>query len=253
MNFPATPGGRILVAAMALMALLAAEGCRSRETVRFGIVVTVEAVVAAQLAASEINASGGIQGHPLELQVIAGGSSTRASLSLAAAEELSGDATVIGVVGHSNSSASLSAAQIYNARHLVQIAPTSSPPVEPGRPLHLPPGPERPLSGAVPGGPGLRPGAPAAHRPVLRQRRLRPRPAPGVSGPPGTRPGAGGLRRALQPRGASARPGCDRAAHRRRDSGAARLDRTRGTVAAAPARAAHGDPRPPRPGERWHR
>ncbi len=129
MNFPATPGGRMLVAAMALIALLVAEGCRSRETVRFGIVVTDEAVVAAQLAASEINATGGIQGHPLELRVIAGGSSTRASASLAAAEELSRDATVIGVVGHSNSSASLSAAQIYNARHVVQIAPTSSAPL----------------------------------------------------------------------------------------------------------------------------
>lgn len=140
MTFPADSGGRGLarapallapMAPMALMALmaLAATGCRSKETVRFGIVVTDEAVVAAQLAASEINASGGIQGHPLELRVIAGGSSTRASLSLAAAEELSRDSTVLGVVGHSNSSASLSAAQIYNARHLVQIAPTSSAPL----------------------------------------------------------------------------------------------------------------------------
>lgn len=128
MTFPATPGGRILVTTLALMAPMAA-GCHSREPVRFGIVVTDEAVLAAQLAAAEINASGGIRGHPLELHVIAGGSSTRASLSLAAAEELSRDPTVIGVVGHSNSSASLSAAQIYNARHVVQIAPTSSAPL----------------------------------------------------------------------------------------------------------------------------
>jgi branched-chain amino acid transport system substrate-binding protein len=119
----------MLVAVMALIALLLTEGCRSRETVRFGIVVTDEAVVAAQLAAGEVNATGGIQGHPLELRVIAGGSSTRAGPSLAAAEELSRDETVIGVVGHSNSSASLSAAQIYNARQVVQIAPTSSAPL----------------------------------------------------------------------------------------------------------------------------
>ncbi|MEO7793390.1 MAG: ABC transporter substrate-binding protein, partial [Thermoanaerobaculia bacterium] len=51
------------------------------------------------------------------------------SLALAAAEELTLDPSVVGVVGHSNSSASLSAAQIYNARHLVQIAPTSSAPL----------------------------------------------------------------------------------------------------------------------------
>lgn len=131
MTFSGAPGGRILVTALASLALMVvmAAGCRTPETVRFGIVVTEEAVVAAQLAAAEINASGGIRGHPLELHVIAGGSSTRASLSLAAAEELSRDPTVIGVVGHSNSSASLSAAQIYNARHLVQIAPTSSAPL----------------------------------------------------------------------------------------------------------------------------
>jgi branched-chain amino acid transport system substrate-binding protein len=142
-TLPARSGGRGLAPAPALSALLTllaqltllaltawtTTACRSKETVRLGIVVTGEAVVAAQLAASEINASGGIQGHPLELRVIAGASSTRASLSLAAADELSLDSTVIGVVGHSNSSASLSAAQIYNARHLVQIAPTSSSPL----------------------------------------------------------------------------------------------------------------------------
>lgn len=119
------------MALLALAALVApmAAGCRSRETVRIGIVVTDEAVVAAQLAATRINATGGIRGRPLELRIIAGGSSTRASAALAAAEELSNDSTVFGIVGHSNSSASLSAAQIYNARRLVQIAPSSSAPL----------------------------------------------------------------------------------------------------------------------------
>ncbi len=137
MTFPARPGGRDLAAPPAWMALLAllallaltTTGCRSRETVRFGIVVSDEAVAAAELAAAEINASGGIRGHPLELHVIAGGGSTRAGPALEAAEELSLDPTILGVVGHSNSSASLSAAQIYNTRHVVQIAPTSSAPL----------------------------------------------------------------------------------------------------------------------------
>jgi len=113
---------------VAALALLAA-GCRSREPVRIGIVISDDAVAGARLAATEINATGGIHGHPLSLQVIAGGGNTRASLALAAAESLSLDATVIGIVGHSNSSASLSAAQIYNARRVVQIAPTSSAPL----------------------------------------------------------------------------------------------------------------------------
>ncbi|MBP8812032.1 MAG: hypothetical protein KBI14_35855, partial [Kofleriaceae bacterium] len=74
MTFPARQGGRNLAAPLAWITLMAltTTGCRSNETVRFGIVVTDEAVVAAQIAASEINASGGIQGHLLELRVIAG-------------------------------------------------------------------------------------------------------------------------------------------------------------------------------------
>ena len=116
-----------LVMGVAALALVVA-GCRSREPVQIGIVISEEAVAAARLAAAEINATGGIHGRPLALQVIAGGN-TRASPALAAAERLSLDATVIGIVGHSNSSASLSAAQIYNARRVVQIAPTSSAPL----------------------------------------------------------------------------------------------------------------------------
>ncbi len=113
---------------VALMASGAA-GCRSPEAVRIGVVVSDTAVAGAQLAATEVNATGGIRGQPLSLRVIADGGNTRASLALAAADGLSQDATVIGVVGHSNSSASLSAAQIYNQRRVVQIAPTSSAPL----------------------------------------------------------------------------------------------------------------------------
>ncbi len=118
------PSLMIGVAAMAL----AAVGCRSREPVRIGVVVSDDAVAGARLAAADINATGGIQGRPLDLRVITGGN-TRAGPALSAAESLSLDDAIIGVVGHSNSSSSLSAAQIYNARHLVQIAPTSSAPL----------------------------------------------------------------------------------------------------------------------------
>jgi branched-chain amino acid transport system substrate-binding protein len=115
--------------ALLLLLLPSLAGCRAPQTVRIGIVVSPEAVVAAEIAAEEVNAAGGIRRHPLALQVVAGGGSTRASLALAAANDLCGDPSVFGVVGHSNSSASLSAAQIYNARKVVQIAPTSSTPL----------------------------------------------------------------------------------------------------------------------------
>ena len=119
--------GLAALAALAATGLVAV-GCRSREPVRIGVVVSHDAEAGARFAATEINAVGGILGRPLVLQVIAG-ANTRASLALAAAESLSLDSTVIGIVGHSNSSASLSAAQIYNARRVVQIAPTSTAPL----------------------------------------------------------------------------------------------------------------------------
>jgi branched-chain amino acid transport system substrate-binding protein len=116
---------RILVAAMAL----GLAGCRSHAPVRIGVVIGGEGVAGARIAASEINATGGIHGRLLDLRVMAKGGATRASVALAAAESLAGDPSVIGIVGHANSAASLSGAQIYNARHVLQIAPTSSAPL----------------------------------------------------------------------------------------------------------------------------
>jgi branched-chain amino acid transport system substrate-binding protein len=110
------------------MLLAGTAGCQSRDPVRLGIAVSDQSVVAAQLAADEINATGGIRGRTLALE-LKPGSSTRANLALAAADELSGNPDVVAVVGHSNSSASLSAAQVYNSRRIVQIAPTSSAPL----------------------------------------------------------------------------------------------------------------------------
>ncbi len=104
-------------------------GCQPREPARIGIVVSDEAIFAAEIAAAEINATGGIDGRPLALRVVTGGGSTRASLALSAADQLSKDPSVFGIVGHSNSSASLSAAQIYNTQQVVQVAPTSSTPL----------------------------------------------------------------------------------------------------------------------------
>jgi branched-chain amino acid transport system substrate-binding protein len=100
-------------------------GCGDPPPLRIGIVMAGEAVEAARFAAAEINASHGIGGRPLVVRAIVDGGS-QARSAIAAAESLSTDPTVIGVVGHSNSAASLAAAQLYNARKVVQIAPTSS-------------------------------------------------------------------------------------------------------------------------------
>jgi branched-chain amino acid transport system substrate-binding protein len=83
----------------------------------------------AVLAAEDVNAHGGVNGHRLELVQLTGASSVSARVALAAAESLAMNDRVLAVVGHTNSGASLAASQIYNARHVVQIAPTSTTPL----------------------------------------------------------------------------------------------------------------------------
>ncbi len=117
---------RLLLAALLLLALAA---CADQPPITIGAVLNSEGQTGAQLAIAELNESGGVRGRRFALRVVEGGASTFAGPALAAAESLSADATVIAVVGHSNSSASLSASQIYNDRQLVHIAPTSSSPM----------------------------------------------------------------------------------------------------------------------------
>jgi branched-chain amino acid transport system substrate-binding protein len=106
-----------------------ATGCDRGVPYRIGVVLDADGVRGASIAAERINASGGIHGHPLELRNIGGAGSIKARLALETAESLATDQTILAVVGHTNSSASLAASQVYNARHVVQIAPTSTTPL----------------------------------------------------------------------------------------------------------------------------
>ncbi len=81
------------------------------------------------MAMEEINARGGINGRPLAFRDVGGAGSTKARLAIETAERLAADPAILAVVGHTNSAASLAASQVYNARHVVQIAPTSSSPL----------------------------------------------------------------------------------------------------------------------------
>ena len=104
-------------------------GCGSPRPIRIGLVLDGDGERGAILAANDVNAGGGIRGRPLQLQILRGLSSTSAKVALAAAESLAADPTILAVVGHTNSSASLAAAQVYNEHHLVQIAPTTTAPL----------------------------------------------------------------------------------------------------------------------------
>jgi branched-chain amino acid transport system substrate-binding protein len=103
--------------------------CRQPAPYRIGIVLNPDGVRAAALALEKINANGGVHGHRLELVDLGGGASTRAKPALESADSLASDPRVLAVVGHTNSSASIAASQVYNARHVVQIAPTSTSPL----------------------------------------------------------------------------------------------------------------------------
>lgn len=112
-----------------LLLVILASACASPAPVRIAIIVSTEAVAGARLAADEANAHGGIDGRALELTVMGGGGNTVAGLAIVNAESLAVDESIVAVVGHSNSAASLAASQTYNRRGIVQIAPTSSAPL----------------------------------------------------------------------------------------------------------------------------
>jgi branched-chain amino acid transport system substrate-binding protein len=86
---------------------------------------------AAQMAAAEINAAGGIGGDSIELVFKDDGADPQKAIQVAS--ELKGNPQIVAVIGHVNSSTSLRAATIYNAADatgspVLQISPASSAP-----------------------------------------------------------------------------------------------------------------------------
>ncbi len=111
------------------LGVLLLHGCGSPQPLGIGVVLDDDGARGALLAAKDINAAGGIRGQPLHLHVIRGLSSTSARDALTAADSLATDQDMLAVVGHTNSSASIAAAQVYNEHHITQIAPTTTAPV----------------------------------------------------------------------------------------------------------------------------
>lgn len=85
--------------------------------------------LAAEMAAEELNAAGGIDGRRIELVIRDDAADPEQALDVA--NELVDDARVVAVVGHITSGATLAAAGIYNAPEngLVAISPTASSPL----------------------------------------------------------------------------------------------------------------------------
>ena len=84
---------------------------------------------AAQMAAEEINAAGGIDGRPLELVIRDDEADPQQAIGIA--NEFMANGSIVAVVGHITSGATLAAAGIYNAAEngLLEISPTASSPL----------------------------------------------------------------------------------------------------------------------------
>jgi branched-chain amino acid transport system substrate-binding protein len=127
---PRTPSSGILPRKFCRLAALGLTlgACSPPGPLRVAVVMTPDTLIAAELAAADINAAGGLQGSRLELLLVP---ETHAGLTgdaIATAERLAADPTVLAVIGHRGSSVSLAASQVYNARRLPQIAPNSTSP-----------------------------------------------------------------------------------------------------------------------------
>ena len=83
---------------------------------------------ASELAVKEINARGGIRGRPLALRIM--DDSGKPDVAIRIAQQLAQDPSVVAVIGHLTSSASLAAGRVYGEarRPLVMISPSASSP-----------------------------------------------------------------------------------------------------------------------------
>lgn len=122
---PCRPG--VLLLAAALAATLACR--RAPPGAAVGVAVGTDGVTAARLAAADVDAAGGIHGDSLRLHFASTETDAAAQRAIRVADSLADDPAVVAVVGHSNSAASLAASQIYNARRLPHVAPTTTAPL----------------------------------------------------------------------------------------------------------------------------
>lgn len=134
------PRTMLRIRALALAALLPlAAGCRGDgdAPIVIGVAGPLDAAngrsmrLAAELAKNEINAAGGIRGRMVEIRFE--NDNADAQQAQQAAALLARDLTVVAVIGHMNSAASLKAADAYNGRMddtppVLQISPASSSP-----------------------------------------------------------------------------------------------------------------------------
>jgi branched-chain amino acid transport system substrate-binding protein len=116
--------GRGVATALAIVV-----GCADPAPFRIAVVEGNGAHQAAELAAEDINAAGGIRGRLLEIVVVIEPEDVTPQNAIATADSLASEPGVLAVIGHGGSGTSLAASQVYNARRVPQLAPTTSSPL----------------------------------------------------------------------------------------------------------------------------
>lgn len=114
-------------ALVATLCLIAA--CADPRPLRIAVVGNSGAPLGAVLAVEDINAAGGIDGRVLEAGIVDEPGQVTSRQAIATADSLARDPRILAVVGHGGSGTSLAASQVYNSRHIPQIAPNSSSPL----------------------------------------------------------------------------------------------------------------------------
>lgn len=120
----------IVVAMLAILAALAPGCTRRPDEVSIGIGLSVLNHQAVQLALDEISSAGGVDGVRLRATGMEWKFSDSAQPGdiISWAERFSGTSGLVAVIGHSDSSSSLSAAAIYNQNHVPQIVTIATSP-----------------------------------------------------------------------------------------------------------------------------
>ncbi len=107
------------------LVVLASAACRPAPTVAVGAALSSSFVNATRLAIEDAQVDGGLPGLD---SLLLTETTNSAAPAIGMAEQFVAIPGLVAVVGHSNSSASLAASQIYNDAEVVQIAPTSTAP-----------------------------------------------------------------------------------------------------------------------------
>lgn len=125
---------RILRSLAFLSLVVLAGACGRKDPVRIGLAGPFSEPrgtsmrIAAELAVSQLNDAGGIRGRPVELVILDDSASSERAAEVA--RELAADPSVVAVVGHLTSGATLAAAPIYGGTHPVAVvSPSASTPL----------------------------------------------------------------------------------------------------------------------------